>query len=153
MNYEESAAYFHEGMRKAMHILHLVYKLDWECIEYTQWMDILTSVRSLSSAEFEIEHIVLGFHILRQVRGLFEAGAWPNYFLNLILQLKTQTKNTWKCLCQFMYAWVHVTFKSGIVNKFNCKWHTVCCNELLLNNYQSWWKQMNILLANLENPQ
>ena len=29
---------------------------------------------------------------LRYVRGLFEVGAWPNYFLFLILQLKFQTK-------------------------------------------------------------
>ena len=64
------------------------------CIGYTDRIDLLTNSYSLSTDEFEIGHIVLGFHVLRQVRGLFEAGAWPNFFLNLILQLKSQTKIT-----------------------------------------------------------
>ena len=57
-------------------------------------VDQLTVLHSLSTAKLEIGHMKFRISSLRHVRGLFEAGAWPNYFLFLILQLKSQTKIT-----------------------------------------------------------
>ena len=92
MNYEESAAYI--NFITLMTYFHSLFKIKCVFTENPLCVDQLTVVHSLSSAKHEIEHIKFRISSLRHERGLFETGAWPNYFLFLILQLKYQTKIT-----------------------------------------------------------